>query len=55
MGRYAVELGRIQLRSDTPITAEERAEAIKLVQEAAQEKLAGPMPSGLALVFVPAP
>lgn len=54
MARYAVELGRMQLQSNMPITTEERAEAIKLMQEAARENLAGPTPDGLALVFVPA-
>lgn len=55
MARYAVELGKIQLRSDTPITTEERAEAIKLMQETARETLADRGPDGLTIAFVPAP
>lgn len=55
MARYAVKLGEIQLQSDTPITLEERTEAIKLMQEAARETLADCGPDGLTIIFVPAP
>lgn len=55
MARYAVKLGEIHLQSDTPITMDERKEAIKLTQEAAFDTLTTCGPDGLMLVFVPAP
>lgn len=55
MARYAVKLGEIYLQSDTPITTEERSEAVKLMQEGVRETLADCGPDGLTIVFAPAP
>lgn len=54
MARYAVKLGEIHLRSDTPITADERREAIKLMEEAALDFLLNVCES-LQITFDPAP